>query len=219
LPPETLVLGFDTAAAHCAAALLCGDRVVATRTEPMATGQAERLMPMLGEMLAEAGVGWGALAALAVGVGPGNFTGVRLSVAAGRGLAMGLGVPAIGVSGFDAAAHGLPRPLLVALDARRGQVYLEGIGMEDAPQAPVLCALDSLPSWAVAARRVAGDAAAAVAAQTGGTTVSPACAPAEAIARIGAARAATGAQPRPAPLYLRDADAAPPRDAAPVLLP
>ena len=64
----------------------------------MAKGQAERLMPMLEELLAEAGIAWRIFAPLAVGTGPGNFTGVRISVAAARGLALGLGIPAIGVT-------------------------------------------------------------------------------------------------------------------------
>ena len=80
------------AAAHCAAVLISGDHVLAQRHEPMEKGQAERLMPMLAEMLAEAGLGFGDLARIGVGTGPGNFTGVRISVAAERGLALGLGV-------------------------------------------------------------------------------------------------------------------------------
>ena len=55
-------------------------------------------MPLLEDVLAEAGIGWRDLAAIGVGTGPGNFTGVRISVAAARGLALGLGIPAIGVT-------------------------------------------------------------------------------------------------------------------------
>jgi tRNA threonylcarbamoyladenosine biosynthesis protein TsaB len=68
-------------------------------------------MPMLDAVLAEAGKDWRDLTALGVGVGPGNFTGIRLAVAAARGLALGLRIPAVGVSVFEARAHGLPRPL------------------------------------------------------------------------------------------------------------
>ena len=125
MPPEPLVLGFDTSAAQCAAALLSGDRLVALRDEPMATGQAERLMPLLNEVLAEAGVGWRDLTALAVGTGPGNFTGVRIAVAAARGLALGLGVPAVGVTRLEALAQGLPRPVTVIEDARRDEAYVQ----------------------------------------------------------------------------------------------
>ncbi|WP_444870364.1 tRNA (adenosine(37)-N6)-threonylcarbamoyltransferase complex dimerization subunit type 1 TsaB [Rhodobacter capsulatus] len=107
---EPLVLGFDTSAAHCAAALVRGGTVLATRAEDMAKGQAERLMPLLEELLAEAGLGWHDLDALGVGTGPGNFTGVRISVAAARGLALGLGIPAVGVSVFEALAQDAPPP-------------------------------------------------------------------------------------------------------------
>ena len=74
--PDRRILAFDTSAAHCAAALLTGDRIVADRFEPMAKGQAERLMPMLEDMLAEAGTDWAMLDGIGVGTGPGNFTGV-----------------------------------------------------------------------------------------------------------------------------------------------
>jgi tRNA threonylcarbamoyl adenosine modification protein YeaZ len=81
--------------------LLSGERVLCARAEEMGRGQAERLMPLLEEMLAEAGVGWSDLDRIGVGVGPGNFTGIRISVSAARGLALGLDIPAVGVSGFD----------------------------------------------------------------------------------------------------------------------
>ena len=60
--PEALTLGFDTSAAHCAAALLSGETLLTTRQEEMAKGQAERLMPLIEELLAEAGIGWRDLA-------------------------------------------------------------------------------------------------------------------------------------------------------------
>src|SRR6056297_2365432 len=76
------ILAFDTSAAHCAAAIVSGDTILARRDEEMARGQAERLMPLLAELLAEAGLAWSDLAALGVGTGPGNFTGIRIAVAA-----------------------------------------------------------------------------------------------------------------------------------------
>ena len=92
------ILAFDTSGPHCAAALLEDGQITAARCEEMAKGQAERLMPLLEEILTEAGRDWRALDRIGVGVGPGNFTGIRISVSAARGLALGLGVPAIGVS-------------------------------------------------------------------------------------------------------------------------
>lgn len=204
MPPDVLpVLAFDTSAAQCAAALLFADRVI-LREEAMEKGQAERLMPLLKEVLAEGGIGWRDLKAIAVGTGPGNFTGVRIAVAAARGLALGLGIPAVGVTRLEALAHGLPRPVTVIEDARRGEVYVQLFTEAGAGPAHL------------ATRIVAATVATGSGAGAGGL---PAAMPlAESIARIGAARAAAP-QPRPAPFYLRGADAAPPADPPPVILP
>ena len=218
MPPEALILGFDSSAAHCAAALLSGDRLLAARAEEMGKGQAERLMPMLEEMLAEAGAGWGDLAAIGVGTGPGNFTGVRIAVAAARGLAMALGIPAVGVTSFEALRAGQNGPVLVALDARRGQIYAQYFDIAGG-WGPVLAPPEALPPVQPRAGALClGDAAGAVAPLVAGKVGLPRHPLAEGIARVAAARR-SGTADRPAPLYLRPADAAPPREAAPVLLP
>lgn len=199
------MLGFDSSGPWCSAALLLADRVV-LRSEAMEKGQAEHLIPMLEGLLAEAGIAWADLRVLAVGTGPGNFTGVRIAVAAARGLALGLGIPAVGVTGLEASAHGLPRPLRVTQDARRGEVYVQDFladGPSDARIVPAGNEDSAFP--------VTGSAA-------GEAGLAPAMPLAEAIARIGAARA-RAPQPRPAPFYLRGADAAPPSDPPPVILP
>ena len=203
-PHEELpLLAFDTSGPHCAAALLMPGRVI-LRDEPMEKGQAERLMPMLDELLAEGGIRWPDLKALAVGTGPGTFTGVRIAVAAARGLALGLGIPAVGVTRLEALAHGLPRPVLVIEDARRGQVYVQLFTPGGAGLAHLA---DRVKPVCPATGSAAGEGAL------------PAAMPlVEAIARIGAERASTP-QPRPAPFYLRGADAAPPSDPPPVILP
>ena len=85
---DPLILAFDTSAAHCAAALLSGDRVLARVAEAMPRGQAERLMGLLHEVLSGSGHDWRDLDAIGVGIGPGNFTGIRISVSAARGLAL-----------------------------------------------------------------------------------------------------------------------------------
>lgn len=185
-----VVLAFDTAAPHCAAALLSGGRLT-TRIEAMATGQAERLILLLELLLAGSGHTWRDLTGLGVGTGPGNFTGIRIGVSAARGLALALAIPAIGVTGFEAAARGLPRPLTIALPAPRGQIWRQHLTADGA------LAADLIDGTAPRSDPVA--------------TVT-------AIAHIAASRLGT-AQPRPAPFYVRGADAAPPRDPAPVLLP
>jgi tRNA threonylcarbamoyladenosine biosynthesis protein TsaB len=201
-----LILAFDTAGPWCVAALCAGSTVRASASEEIATGQAERLMPMLEGVLSAGGAGWRDLAAVGVGTGPGNFTGVRVAVAAARGIAMGLGVPAIGVGLLEARAEGLARPLGVVEDARRGEVYLQsfGTGADEGPllldPSDIAPAFGDLP--------LAGGAAAAVAALTGAAVLAPALPLAVAIARIAAQRLGAP-QPRPAPLYLRAPDAVP----------
>lgn len=214
MPSEPLVLGFDTSAAHCAAALVCGDQVLAERQLDMAKGQAEALVPLLEQVLHDAGRGWGDLAGIGVGVGPGNFTGIRLSVATARGLALGLGVPAIGVTMFDACAHGLPRPLTVALDARRGAVYVQ----EFDPDAGDAALLDLSDALAFGATPVTGSAAILWAQATGAPVLTQTMPLGVAIAHVAATRLHSP-QPRPAPFYLRAADAAPPSDPPPLILP
>ena len=181
--------------------------MLAERVEEMRKGQAERLMAMLEELLGEAGIGWHDLSALGVGTGPGNFTGTRIAVAAARGLALGLGVPAEGVTLPEAYASG--RDVVVCLDAPRGRVHVARGGEI------VTVAEDALPKgWDVP---LTGPAAARVAEATARATL-PSLPLAPAIARIAAGRASAG-RPRPAPFYLRPADAAPPADPPPVLLP
>lgn len=206
---EPLVLGFDTSAAHCAAALVRGDTVLAARAEDMAKGQAERLMPLLEEVLAEAGLGWHDLDALGVGTGPGNFTGVRISVAAARGLALGLGIPAVGVSVFEALAQDAPRPVAVALDARRDEAYAQlfpATGAEAPTLTPAADLADKLAGVPVIGLALSHSA-----------PLAPRHPLAVAVALVAAAKLGTD-QSRPAPLYLRGADAAPPSDPPPVIL-
>lgn len=197
------ILAFDTADAHCAAALLCGDRVL-LRDEPMAKGQAERLIPLLEELLAEAGIAWVDLCAIGVGTGPGNFTGVRISVAAARGLALGLGIPAIGVTTLEAMAFGAALPVTVKIDARRDEVYLQSF----TPAGPGVARI-------MAAETAMGPALGGIIGVGGRVPLFPV---AEAIGRLAEQRWHRP-QPRPAPFYLRGADAAPPSDPPPVILP
>lgn len=215
--PPPLLLAFDTSAAQCAAALVKGGRILATRTEAMDRGQAERLLPLLEELLAEAGLGWSDLDGLAVVTGPGNFTGLRIAVAAARGLALGLDRPAIGVSHFELIAAGVDGPALVGLDDRRGGIAVQAFD-RGAPLGP------PTPGWPSEAPSPAtlclgnGAEAAATALGLAHRPVESGTADLALVARLAAARLGTAPLPPPAPLYLRPADAAPPREAAPTLL-
>ncbi|WP_373050845.1 tRNA (adenosine(37)-N6)-threonylcarbamoyltransferase complex dimerization subunit type 1 TsaB [Thalassovita aquimarina] len=198
MPSEPLILGFDTSAAHCAAALLSGDRVIAARAEDMGRGQAERLFPLLEQVLAEGGVNWADLDAIGVGVGPGNFTGIRISVSAARGLALALDIPVIGVNSFEAIALDLDHVAIPAVPGPRGQAYLAPEG-----QAPYLASSDEL-------LEIMQDVPLA-------TPDTDKLAPN--IAKIAQSRLSDPNPLPPAPLYIKAADAAPPRDPAPVILP
>ena len=189
---EPVILGFDTSAGHCAAALLCGDRVLVARAEEMTRGQAERLMPLLEEGLDEGGCVWRDLTRIGVGVGPGNFTGIRISVAAARGLALGLDIAAIGVTTFDAILWDRAAPVLPVVPGPRDQLYVQR-GPEQHDLIDRTAPGDRM--WAFPP---------------------PPAELAVRIARIAAASQDTGG--KPAPFYLKPADAAPARDAPPVLL-
>ncbi|MEE3360626.1 MAG: tRNA (adenosine(37)-N6)-threonylcarbamoyltransferase complex dimerization subunit type 1 TsaB [Pseudomonadota bacterium] len=188
---KPLTLGFDTSAAHCAAALLRGDEILATTAEDMGRGQAENLMPLIEDMLSGADVTWPDLDRIGVGIGPGNFTGIRISVSAARGLALALNIPAIGVSTFEAITQ-IDTKATPAVPAPRDHVYVTHLG----PDPQLLPIADAQ--------------------KTASLTLPPA--PRElaiAIAQV-AATATPGASP--APMYIKPADAAPSRDVPPRIL-
>jgi tRNA threonylcarbamoyladenosine biosynthesis protein TsaB len=216
LRSDPLILSFDTSAAHCAAALLSGDNVIAARHDAMKKGQAERLMPMVQDVLNGAGVTPMDLNAIAVGIGPGNFTGVRISVSAARGMALALKVPAIGVSLLEVLAFGIPGSVLACLTAPRDSAYVQLFGPHHSD--PVHAALASLPRDLASPDTICVGSAAKDAADALGLKFEPAhFAPALTIARIAATRL-DREHPAPAPLYLRPANAAPSRDKPPVLI-
>ncbi len=173
-------------------------------------------MPMLQAILDESGIGWRGLDAIAVGVGPGNFTGIRISVSAARGLALGLGVPAFGITLLDAMVFGLKRPVLACLQAHRGMGYFQryGFGNPEPFMAP-LCDLDGITEPGV---RCAGTLAGEMSVRLGVQCTSTDYAPASAISLIAMERCRRG-EPvkRPTPLYLRSPDAAPPKEKPPVI--
>jgi tRNA threonylcarbamoyladenosine biosynthesis protein TsaB len=119
------LLAIETATECCSVALLCGDRIVA-RSELAPRRHAELLLPMCDQVLAEAGLARRALDALAVGRGPGAFTGVRLAVSAAQGIALALDLPVVPVSSLAALALQAPddgADVLAVIDARMGEIY------------------------------------------------------------------------------------------------
>ena len=112
-----LILAFDTATDIATSALVDGGEVLAERQS-----RAQTLLEDVDALLRQGGAHPGDLDALAVGVGPGSFTGVRIGLAAARGLALSLELQGAGVSTLDALAAGAPGAVPV-IDARRREVF------------------------------------------------------------------------------------------------
>jgi tRNA threonylcarbamoyladenosine biosynthesis protein TsaB len=117
------LLAIDTALEACAVGVVDGERVV-TRSQNVGRGHAEILMAQVEDAMREAGIGFADLDRIAVVVGPGSFTGLRIGIAAARGFALVTGKPAVGVTTFAAhAAEAKGRPVLATLAAGRGEIY------------------------------------------------------------------------------------------------
>lgn len=211
-----MILGFDTSGPWVGTALFHDGAVPAAHYFDMAKGQAEALMPQIEQTLTDAGTTLSDLTAIGVGIGPGNFTGIRISVSAARGLALALGIPAIGVSLLDALALQAPHPVLATLNAPRDHLYLQRFA-EGADRPPALVPKAELSDWLIPNITLVGQDSPDLSKAHNVAHAPAAFAPASAIARIAATRLSKP-QPRPAPLYIKPADAAPSRDTGPTLL-
>ncbi len=127
---DLLILAIETGAGCGGVSLtrggFSGGRVIGEYSLQPETSHSRRLLGSVAALMAAAGVAWTDLDALAVSLGPGSFTGLRIGLAAAKGLAMATGLPLVGVPGLDALAAGMPMPgwrLCPVLDARKGQVY------------------------------------------------------------------------------------------------
>src|SRR5205807_8260403 len=123
------VLGIDTATSATVAAVLRGDDVWEARdeVEPGARPRhATRLLSLVAETLDRAGLPAAQMDRVAVGIGPGTFTGLRIGIATARGLAFAHGIGLVGVGTLRALAAGVDGPALAILDARRGEAFIAG---------------------------------------------------------------------------------------------
>ena len=217
------VLAIDTALGACAAAVLDtgAGGLLAEETIVMARGHAEALMPLIERVMEHANASFEALDRIAVTVGPGSFTGLRVGISAARGMALAAAKPAVGLSTL--AAYAAPFiaaddsiPVTVAVDARHEHVYLQVFGAGGRTLvAPRLAPLKEAVQRAAASGspRLGGNAAHLLAAAWPAGEPPPAAvddrnAPDIGwVARLGAAAQATGAPVKP--LYLRAPDAQP----------
>ncbi|HEY6633524.1 MAG TPA: tRNA (adenosine(37)-N6)-threonylcarbamoyltransferase complex dimerization subunit type 1 TsaB [Rhizobiaceae bacterium] len=213
-----ILLAIDTASALCAACVhdSVARKELGRSVLDLGKGHAEQLMGVVHEAMAQAGVAFRQLDRIAVAVGPGSFTGVRVGVSAARGFALALKIPAVGVTTLEAIAAEAragagPRKVMAALDGGRGEVHL---AVYDAAGALLFGPLATTLQGAAAIARehlplLAGSAAAMVAQEAqAGLEIGAQRSTADigVYARLGAAR---DAGEKPKPLYLRDADAKP----------
>jgi tRNA threonylcarbamoyl adenosine modification protein YeaZ len=138
-----VLLAFDTATPHVTVALHDGERVVASYSSPSSMRHGEMLAPGIEQVLAEAGALNTDLTAVAVGVGPGPFTGLRVGLVTARTLGFSLGIPVYGVCSLDVlAAEAIDAgrdEFLVATDARRKEVYLASYAEGQRVDGPSVC--------------------------------------------------------------------------------
>ena len=217
------VLAIDTALEACSAAVLDTEQVgiVAHEQLAMQRGHAEALMPLIKRVMDRAGLTFTALDRIAVTIGPGSFTGLRVGIAAARGIALAAGKPAVGLSTLAAYATPLiaaddSTPVVAAIDARHEQVYLQVFGPGGrtlvAPRvAPLREAVRAAANSG--APRIVGTAAELIAAAWPADERKPRAVEQKGapdidwVAQVGAAVADTGVSPRP--LYLKAPDAQP----------
>ncbi len=209
-----IVLALDTAGVDCAAAIYDSGRntVLGEASDMIGKGHAEHLMGIVDRALDRAGVTLSDVDRLAVTVGPGSFTGIRVGVAAARGFALSLGIPAVGISTLEvmAAAQRAKTPgraVLAAMDAKRDEIYLQSFAADGT-------ALDEARAVSTAdAQAFAADFDGEI---TGSATpiLKPAASgehansfPISVVARLGAAANPDAGKPKP--LYLRGPDAKP----------
>ncbi len=209
-----LILALDASLSRCSVALQGDGRTLAHRARDGERGHAAALPPMAAAVLAEAGLRAADLDAVAAVVGPGGFTGLRAALALAQGIALGAGLPVIGVTTGEALAAALPpeqragRAVWAAVDNRRGRVVLERFarGGSAAAAPPEVFSADELPP-ACGRVAVVGDAAEAVAGRLAARGVDALLSAvrlpdAAAAARVAALRLSGRLPPLPArPLY------------------
>lgn len=216
------MLAVDTALGACSAILFDANlnQTIAIETVAMNRGHAEALLPMVDRVMQSAGLDFEELDRFVTTVGPGSFTGLRVGIAAARGLALASGKPAIGVSTLDALAAPFVTetetvPIVVAIDARHGNFYLQmvGAGGRKLVTPRVATLAEAIRAAAIGLVRIIGSGADLIASQWPPDLPAPLLVDARAapdiawVARLGAMTDASTSPPKP--LYLRPPDARP----------
>ncbi len=220
-----LILAIDTALEACAAGVLDTDagKLIAQESQAMKRGHAEALMPLVARVIKVSGAGFAELDRVAVTTGPGSFTGLRVGLSAARGIALAAGKPVVGVTTLTAYAapvvnKGDEHPVISAIDARHGHVYLQVVaGNGSSLLWPRLASIEeALEAGRFGAPHLVGNAARILAERWPTDAPPPVqidARPAPEIAWVGWLGAAISPDSAPArPYYLRAPDAKPQKD-------
>lgn len=206
-----MILVIDTSGPECAAGIYDAGKniIVAAKSETLGKGHAERLIPMIDEVLGEAGLSLKDMTRIGVTVGPGSFTGIRVGVAAARGFALSLGIPAVGVTTLQVVAEQVleidpPAPVVATIDAGRAEIFAQAF-------LPAGVMLTEPATYSYDAVRTMIDRFGAIPTGSGidameGRAHGPDLYPLDRIGRI-AARSPDDA--KPSPVYIRGAGAKP----------
>jgi len=210
-----LTLAIDTAANFCSACLWdeAADRVLATEERDIGRGHAEQLMDVIAAVIGKVGRDYADLSRIAVAIGPGSFTGIRVGVAAARGLGLALGIPVAGVTTLEAIAADARAEtggdVTVAVNGGRGQIFVQsfdaaGIQFDEPAAVEAADAASVVPASVDFLAGNAADAVAAAFARPVETGIDRATGSVATVARLSAV-----SPHAPVPLYLRGADAKP----------
>lgn len=213
--PGMNILALETSTESGSCALLIGDAVVERRCPP-GRPHSETLLPLIRELLAESGLVFKQLDAVAFGAGPGAFTGLRVACGVAQGLAVGAGLPVVPVCGLEAMAATVGAPRVVSLlDARMGEVYAAAYTLQDDGYAltgrihvgaPEAIELPAGSGWLAAGNGLTAYPLLGERLQAAGFSLQPGVLPqAAAVARLAARRPTAQIDPALAvPLYIRD---------------
>ncbi len=148
------VLGIDSATSACSAAICENGTLISKRYETMTRGQSEAMMPMIEEVFGESGLEARDLDLIAVTVGPGAFTGLRIAIATAVGISLASGVTVVGITTTEAIAYGAKQDsemalgAIVALDSRRDDIYLQAFSSLGLAITPVKAiAMSDIKNW------------------------------------------------------------------------